>query len=388
MSPPTAPMAVVSWPSRSAWRDVHLDAEGDAVLGARRDGQRGSLTGVGPDRRRGQHSQRAPAPGVSSGRARRRRSARDRAAPADRRQQPGLPGLPRPAGHDLDGRRLPHQRPLRPRGDDDEDARRGAAGAGSWWPGTRPGATFRHEQEPTYKANRQATPDLLREQSPHFRPMMEAFGFVNTELPGLRGRRRDRHAGRALARGGEEPVVILTGDRDAFQLVSPRVSVMATGRGRHRHHRLHARRGARALRHRPRADDRLPRDGRRPQRQPARACPGVGEKGASQLLQKYGSLDAILDHASEQTPKRREALTEHADDARKTRDLADHPHRRPGRPRPGRRARRSTSAPSGWRRCASCSTASSSAASSRRLEELAEGGSRGPGAAGRRHASR
>ena len=50
--------------------------------------------------------------------------------------------------------------------------------------------------------------------------------------------------------------------------------------------------------------------------------PGVGEKGASQLLQKYGSLDAILDHAAEQTPKRREALTEHADDARKTRDLA------------------------------------------------------------------
>ena len=50
--------------------------------------------------------------------------------------------------------------------------------------------------------------------------------------------------------------------------------------------------------------------------------PGVGEKGASQLLQKYGSLDAILDHASEQTPKRREALTEHADAARRTRDLA------------------------------------------------------------------
>ena len=50
--------------------------------------------------------------------------------------------------------------------------------------------------------------------------------------------------------------------------------------------------------------------------------PGVGEKGASQLLQKYGSLDDVLDHASEQTPKRREALTEHADDARKTRDLA------------------------------------------------------------------
>ena len=46
------------------------------------------------------------------------------------------------------------------------------------------GKTFRHEREPTYKANRQTTPDLLREQSPHFRPLMEAFGFVNTEVEG------------------------------------------------------------------------------------------------------------------------------------------------------------------------------------------------------------
>src|SRR5690606_20173776 len=50
--------------------------------------------------------------------------------------------------------------------------------------------------------------------------------------------------------------------------------------------------------------------------------PGIGEKGASQLLQKYGSLEAVLEHASEQTPKRRQALTEHADDARKTARMA------------------------------------------------------------------
>jgi DNA polymerase-1 len=50
--------------------------------------------------------------------------------------------------------------------------------------------------------------------------------------------------------------------------------------------------------------------------------PGIGEKGASTLLQKYGSLDEILAHAAEQTPKRREALTEHADTARQTREMA------------------------------------------------------------------
>ncbi|MBJ7457242.1 MAG: hypothetical protein JHC74_14395, partial [Thermoleophilia bacterium] len=182
------------------------------------------------------------------------------------------------------------------------------------------GKTFRHEAEPTYKANRQATPDLLREQSVHFRPLMEAFGFVNTEVQGFEA---DDVLG-TLARQAEaagQDVVILTGDRDAFQLVSPRVSVMATGRGvtdttLYTPDAVVERYGIgpelmvdfRGMVGDP--SDNLP------------GVPGIGEKGASQLLQKYGTLEAILEHASEQTPKRREVLTEHAGDARKTRDLA------------------------------------------------------------------
>src|SRR5207237_4594348 len=50
--------------------------------------------------------------------------------------------------------------------------------------------------------------------------------------------------------------------------------------------------------------------------------PGIGEKGAAQLLRKYGTLDEILAHAAEQTPKRREALVDHHDDAVKSRDLS------------------------------------------------------------------
>lgn len=184
-----------------------------------------------------------------------------------------------------------------------------------------PGPTFRHEQEPTYKANRQTTPDLFREQSPHFRPMMEAFGFVNTELPGFEADDVIGTLAHRAAEDGAEPVVILTGDRDAFQLVGPRVSVMATGRGVtdttvYTPAEVRERYGIgpelmtdfRGMVGDP--SDNLP------------GVPGVGEKGASQLLQKYGSLDAILDAAWEQTPKRREALTEHAANARKTRDLA------------------------------------------------------------------
>ncbi len=182
------------------------------------------------------------------------------------------------------------------------------------------GKTFRHDAEPTYKANRAATPDLFREQSVHFRPLMEAFGFVNTEVAGFEA---DDVLG-TLARQAEaagQDVVILTGDRDAFQLVSPRISVMATGRGvtdttLYTPEVVVERYGIgpelmvdfRGMVGDP--SDNLP------------GVPGIGEKGASQLLQKYGTLDAILAHASEQTPKRREVLTEHADDARKTRDLA------------------------------------------------------------------
>jgi DNA polymerase-1 len=183
-----------------------------------------------------------------------------------------------------------------------------------------PGKTFRHEEEPTYKANRQATPDLFREQAGHFRPMMEAFGFTNVELPGYEA---DDVIG-TLARRAEEagePVVILTGDRDAFQLVSDRVSVMATGRGV-TDTTLYT---PDAVRERYGIGPELMTDFRGMVGDPSDnlpGVPGIGEKGASQLLQKYGSLDAVLEHATEQTPKRREALTVHADDARKTRRLA------------------------------------------------------------------
>ena len=199
-----------------------------------------------------------------------------------------------------------------------------------------PGRTFRHEQEPTYKANRQATPDLFREQSPHFRPMMEAFGFVNTELTGYEA---DDVIGTLarLAEAADEPVVILTGDRDAFQLVSPRVSVMATGRGV-TDTTVYT---PDAVRERYGVGPELMTDFRGMVGDPSDnlpGVPGVGEKGASQLLQKYGSLDEILDHASEQTPKRARgadrARRRRPQDAQPGRD----PHRRPGRARPGRRA--------------------------------------------------
>ncbi|HJZ61043.1 MAG TPA: DNA polymerase I [Miltoncostaeaceae bacterium] len=183
-----------------------------------------------------------------------------------------------------------------------------------------PGPTFRHEAYPEYKAGRSTTPDLLREQSPRFRPMMEAFGFTNVELPGFEADDVIGTLARRAAEAGER-VTILTGDRDTFQLVNDRVSVLATGRG-----------VTDTTRYAP--EQVLERYGIEPERMPdfralvgdnsdnLPGVPGIGEKGASQLIQRYGDLEGVLAHASEQTPKRREALAAAGDTPRKMRELA------------------------------------------------------------------
>jgi DNA polymerase I len=183
-----------------------------------------------------------------------------------------------------------------------------------------PGPVFRHEAFPEYKAGRAKTPDLLREQKPHFRPLMEAFGFTNVESPGFEA---DDVIGTLAAQAGAqgEPVLILTSDRDALQLVDDHVSVLATGRG-----------VTDTVRYTP--ERVLERYGVHPSQMPEfrglvgdssdnlPGVRGIGEKGAAQLIQKYGTVDEVLAHAADQTPKRREALEADADNARLSRDLA------------------------------------------------------------------
>ena len=182
------------------------------------------------------------------------------------------------------------------------------------------GGTFRNDLYDEYKAGRRETPDLLREQKRLFRPLMEAFGFVNAELTGYEADDVIGTLARSAAESGER-VMILTGDRDALQLVDERVTVLATGRGvtdvtRYTPEAVRERYGVgpelmvdfRGLVGDP--SDNLP------------GVPGIGEKGAAQLIAKYGGLEEVLAHAGEQSPKRRENLTAHADDARLTARLA------------------------------------------------------------------
>jgi len=183
-----------------------------------------------------------------------------------------------------------------------------------------PGPTFRDEIYPEYKAGRRATPDGFKAQSPHFRPLMEAFGALNVEKQGFEA---DDVIGTLAKRASVLGlrVTILTGDRDALQLVDDNVSVLATGRGvtdttRYDPAKVRERYGVEpGLMPDLRgmigdSSDNLP------------GVPGIGEKTAAQLMEKYGTLDEILAHADEQTPKRKQNLIEFADTARMCRDLS------------------------------------------------------------------
>src|SRR4051794_10805826 len=92
------------------------------------------------------------------------------------------------------------------------------------------GSSGRKEMYEPYKGHRPKKPDLLGEQYPHMRPLVEAFGYTNYDVEGF-------EADDVIATLAEQakakgiPVVVVTGDRDAFQLVGDGVKVMATSRG-------------------------------------------------------------------------------------------------------------------------------------------------------------
>jgi DNA polymerase-1 len=172
-----------------------------------------------------------------------------------------------------------------------------------------------------YKAQRKSRPDLLKEQWPHLAPLAEAFGFANVRIEGWEA--DDVIATMAhQAREREIPVMVVTGDRDAYQLVADGVRVMSTSRGV-TDTKVYDR------------DAVIERYGVPPELVPdliglkgdtsdnIPGVPGIGEKTASQLLQTYGSLEGVLENIDEISgPKRKQNLTEHADDARISKELA------------------------------------------------------------------
>ncbi len=172
-----------------------------------------------------------------------------------------------------------------------------------------------------YKAQRSSRPDLLKEQWPHLAPLSDAFGFANVRVEGWEADDVIATMVRQ-AREREIPVMVVTGDRDAYQLVGEGVRVMSTSRGV-TDTKIYDRA---AVIERYGVDPELVPDliglkGDTSDNIPG--VPGIGEKTASQLLQTYGSLEAVLENIDEISgPKRKQNLTEHAGDARISKELA------------------------------------------------------------------
>ena len=89
----------------------------------------------------------------------------------------------------------------------------------------------REEVYAEYKGQRDSKPDLLARAVAAHRAARGRFGYENVRVRGLRGRRRDRHGGARERVSEGFDVMVVTGDRDLFQLIEPGVRVMATSRG-------------------------------------------------------------------------------------------------------------------------------------------------------------
>jgi DNA polymerase-1 len=171
-----------------------------------------------------------------------------------------------------------------------------------------------------YKEGRRPMADLLREQFPFFRPIVEAFGYRNLEFEGWEADDVIATLATRADEGGVRTCVVST-DRDAFQLVSSNICLMMTPRGVsdvqvYTPERVEARYGIRP----DQIPDFIGLKGDTSDNIPG--VPGIGDKTAGQLVAQYGSLDGVYEHLDDLSPGRRKNLTEHEDDARTSKELA------------------------------------------------------------------
>ncbi|HUG63868.1 MAG TPA: DNA polymerase I [Gaiellaceae bacterium] len=183
---------------------------------------------------------------------------------------------------------------------------------------TRP--VHRKEIDAEYKAERRPMPDLLREQFPHFRPIVEAFGYQNLEFEGWEADDVIATLATQADEAGVKTCVVST-DRDAFQLVSENVCLMMTPRGVadvqvYTPERVDARYGIRP----DQIPDFIGLKGDTSDNIPG--IPGIGDKTAGQLISQYGSVEAVIEHAAELSPARSKAVAENAEQARASKLLA------------------------------------------------------------------
>jgi DNA polymerase-1 len=179
--------------------------------------------------------------------------------------------------------------------------------------------TFRTEIFPEYKANRAKTPDEFRSQMSYLNDLVKGFGITQFSVEGFEADDIIATLATRAERDGFD-VLICTGDRDSFQLVTESITVLYPKRGVSEMARMTPQAvidkyqmtptqypDFAALRGDP--SDNLP------------SIPGVGEKTAAKWIIEYGSLEALLTKAEEVSGKVGIALRENIESVRRNREL-------------------------------------------------------------------
>ncbi|MBT8241879.1 MAG: DNA polymerase I, partial [Acidimicrobiia bacterium] len=183
-----------------------------------------------------------------------------------------------------------------------------------------PQPTFRHERLDTYKAGRKAAPDILKQQMGLVRQVLEAINLPTLEAPGFEADDIIATLAEKADAAGHD-VQVVTGDRDAYQLVKdPHIKVIYNRRGVS-DYALYDEAGI------------LERTGVAPQNYVQYAAlrgdksdnlpgvPGVGEKTAAKLVNTYGGIDGIYENISDHSPKLRQNLEENEQQVRLNAEL-------------------------------------------------------------------
>jgi DNA polymerase-1 len=184
----------------------------------------------------------------------------------------------------------------------------------------RPEKTFRHDAIPEYKAQREKAPDILFQQLGMIRELLDVLGVTWKEQIGFEGDDLIATMAEKAEKAGHD-LIIVTGDRDSYQLVrDPHIRVLYNKRGVS-DYALYDEAGI------------IERTGVTPKQYADYAAlrgdpsdnlmgvPGVGEKTAAKLIMQYGDIDGVLAAAESQTPKLKAGLIEHGERVRRNADI-------------------------------------------------------------------
>jgi len=147
--------------------------------------------------------------------------------------------------------------------------------------------TFRHDIYPDYKANRDAPPEDLAKQFPYFEPLVDAFNISSIRIPGYEA---DDIIGTLALKGSKAGfrVVIVSGDKDMMQLVSPEVQMLDTMKNKwigvnevKEKFGVPPEKVIEVMGLMGDSSDHIP------------GVKGVGPKTATELIQKYGSIEKL-----------------------------------------------------------------------------------------------